>query len=400
MPNYSAIDNESIKLPDLSLGKEWALLELLTLGLDSSVEQKMFAELISSQDLDWQELLVQASRHKVTNLLALAITNQDYAEIIPRDIKQQLETALLFSRHKIKIYRQAAARIIQAFDNSNIRHVVTKGMAFESTLYRGNGSRMMSDIDFMILPQDRELVRETLAALGYQMGTYEAQTNTIGPHSREMMIKYQLNPDHLPSHILLCDDVITPFIEVDIANSLTWTLCPFKIPVEVALDNIIYQSIPEIEDIRLPSFTPQFQFIFTILHLFKEAWIEITLDMKGKDVTLSKFGDVVRIWRRHQTRLQTEEFSDILNKFELIQPVVWVLEHLDRTLQTNIVSSLGLENRVTEEWLASAGSHKDKPRYWQGTMRERLYCQDRRQLFRYTSKPDCLTHFSSPEIPT
>ena len=377
-----ASEYESMKLPDLVFGKEWALLELLTLGLYSANERKMFAELISDQDLDWQKLLQQAARHKLSSLLAFSVTHNYYSEVIPSEPNKQLETILFFNRHKINLYRRKAAEIIRALTKNKIKFVGTKGISLESTLYQGNGSRIMSDIDFMILPQDRKTVSQILANLGYQMGTFEQQTGKIRSHSREMMINYKLNPDHLPAHILLIDDVITPFIEVDIANSLTWTLCPFQIPVEIALENIVYQSIPEIKDVKLPSFAPQFQFIFTILHLFKEAWIELTLDMNGKDVALSKFSDVVRIWRTHQNKLQNEEFVKILEDFDLTQPVVWVLEHLDRTLQTNIVTSLGLKGRVTEKWLSSAASSNRKARQWRGTMRERLVAQDRRQLFR------------------
>ena len=377
-----ALDHESIKLPDLAFGKEWALLELLTLGLDSSVEREMFADLINSPDLDWQELLAQATRHKITNLLSASIIVNNLSEVVPPNIRQKLANVLLFNRHKIQIYRREAAKITEAFNQRNIRFVGTKGISVESTLYQGNGSRTMSDIDLMILHQEREPVVQALSQLGYQMGTYSKTNNKITPHSREMMIKYKLSPDHLPSHVLLIDDVITPFVEVDLANSLTWTSSPWQIPVEVALENILVQSIPEFEDIKLPVFSPQFQFIFTILHLFKEAWIELTLNMNGKDVTLSKFSDVVRIWRRHQAVLEGDSLNMLLEEFDLIQPVAWVLEHLDRTLQTKIISSLGLAGRVTEEWLKSAASSNGQVRQWQGTMRERLVCRNRHQLFK------------------
>lgn len=383
MDNFKlASEYKSVKLPDLAFGKEWAILELVTLGLYSASEQKMFAELITFKDLDCQKLLQQATRHKISALLAFFITTNNYSEVIPSELKQQLETILFFNRHKINLYRSKAAEIVRALTKNKIKFVGTKGITLESTVYQSNGSRIMSDIDFMILPQDRKVVSQTLANLGYQMGTCEQQTGKIKPHSREIIINYKLNPDHLPTHISLIDDVIFPFIEVDIANSLTWTLCPFQIPTEIALENIVYQSIPKIKDVKLPSFIPQFQFIFTILHLFKEAWIELTLDINGKDVSLSKFGDVVRIWRVHQNELQNEEFVKILEEFNLILPVVWVLEHLDRTLQTNIVSSLSLEGRVTEKWLSSAASSTRKARQWRGTMRERLVTQNRRQLFR------------------
>lgn len=375
---------ESIKLPDLALGKEWTILELVTLGLYSSGERELFAELINSPNLDWQELVAQAKRHKILSILAYYCLSEKFIKIIPQNILSQVEfpKILFINKHKISLYRKEAARIITAFKRQNIRFVGTKGISLESTVYPSQGIRTMSDMDFMILPGDRKIVRKTLFELGYSMGTFDYETGKIKPHSRELMIKYKLSPDHLPSHILLTGSIIVPFIEVDIANSLTWTSCPFQIPVELALENIIYQSLLGSEDIQLPIFSSQFQFIFTILHLFKEAWIEITLDMNGKDVSLSKFSDVVRIWRTYKNQLQNQEFVAILEQWSIVEPVLWVLEHLDRTFQTNIVSDLGLEGRVTEEWLSSASANNRISRQWHGTMRERLFSRDRHQLFK------------------
>ncbi|ELS02520.1 hypothetical protein Xen7305DRAFT_00022340 [Xenococcus sp. PCC 7305] len=375
---------ESIKLPDLALGKEWAILELVTLGLYEAAEQEMFADLINSSNLNWQQLLAQAKRHKILSILVYYCLSEKFVKIIPQNILSQVELPKILSinKHKIALYRQEAARIITTFERKNVRFVATKGIALESTVYPSQGIRTMSDMDFMISPQDREIVGKTLSDLGYSMGTFDYTTGKIKPHSRELMIKYRLSPDHLPSHVLLTDNIIIPFIEVDIANSLTWTSCPFQISVELALENIIYQSLLGRDDVQLPIFSPQFQFIFTILHLFKEAWIEITLEMKGKDVSLSKFSDVVRIWRTYKEQLQTQEFVAILEQWSIEKPVLWVLEHLDRTLQTNIVSDLDFEGRVTEEWLSSASASNGISRQWRGTMRERLFSRDRHKLFK------------------
>lgn len=370
----------SIQKTNLKPNREWAVLELLTLGLNSRENRDIFSELLAANPLNWQEILHQAKRHKLLPLLAFSTTSGEFADRVPRAVKQQLRTVLFQNRFKTAFYRQEAARIISAFNQHGIRFVVTKGMSLESTLYDGNGSRAFSDIDWMILPQFREAASLALSDLGYEMGTFDAKTNQIVPHRRETLIKYRLNPDHLPSHVRLTDDVIIRSIEVDVANSLTWTHSPFQVPIEVALADIIEQPIPGISQVQLPCFIPNFQFIFTILHLFKEAWIEITIDM-GKDVTLSKFADVIRLWNAYREVLQTDDFVSTLEEFKIVDPVLWVLEHLDRTLGTEIVASLGLEGRVTEEWLSSAGSKDGKVRFWQGTMRDRLYCKDRRQLF-------------------
>ena len=98
-------------------------------------------------------------------------------------------------------------------------------------------------------------------------------------------------------------------------------------------------------------------------------------------MNLRKFADVMRLWQRHRAELQGGELRQLLEDYDLMLPVLWVLEHLDRSFgagfetgfETGIVASLGLSGRVTEDWLASTGSARGGVQFWSGTMRERLY---------------------------
>lgn len=363
---------------------EWQLLELLCLGPRTLREQEMLEELVRSDCLDWGILLEQALRQKMLPLLAFELTSSQIGEFIPQRVRMHLRTVLDLSRHEIVIFRREAATIVNALDKQGVRCVGTKGIAFESTLYEGNGSRYMADIDFMISFEARDIVTPIMSDFGYETGIFDWQTGKIKPYSRKDIITYQLNPDHLPVFAKLTEDPVIRCVHVDFANSLTWTRSPFDIPVEIALAEISYQPIPNCPDIEMPHFTPIFQFIFTILHLFREAWFEKWLDWE-QDVNLIKFGDVVRLWRNNQKILNSEQFVRVLEEFEIMDPVLWVLEHLDRILSVNIVSTLGLEGQVSEDWLASAYAPGGKLRKWKGTMRERLYCTDRRKLFVNTS---------------
>jgi hypothetical protein len=368
---------------DFSLESE--LLELLALGIDTYNEE-ILIELIKSGSLHWGELLEQSIRHKILPLLAFSATNDKCADAVPFFVLQHLQTVLDLNRHKINILRREAVKLIKAFNEQNIRFVCTKGITLESTLYQGNGSRYLLDIDFMISPEFRHFVISAINKLGYQIGEFDWQTKTVRSNSRETMTIYNLNPDHLPHSILLTKDPVVPFVDIDFANSLTWTHSPFEIPIDVALSEIIFQPIPDNFDVLMPRFNSTYQFIFTILHLFREAWIFREAWVKSflgweSDVTLSKFADVIRLWRAYEKELNTPEFIQLLEKYQIIDPILWVLEHTDRTFHTGIVPALGLEGRVTEEWLHSAGGVGGKRVQWKGTMRERLHCKDRRQLF-------------------
>ena len=78
-------------LPDLEFGPEWALLELLCLGLTEPEQQQMFEDLIRSGDLNWGELMEQALRHKMLSMLALYVTSDDFHETIPEYVQSPLK---------------------------------------------------------------------------------------------------------------------------------------------------------------------------------------------------------------------------------------------------------------------------------------------------------------------
>lgn len=330
--------------------------------------------------MHWGEFVEQALRNKILPMLAVRVTDDKYRRMVPRFVKSHLRTVLDYNRRKTVIFRDAAAELVKVLDEQGVKFVGTKGIAFEGTLYEGNGSRNFNlDIDFMIAPRDREVVADTMSQLGYRAGWFNWRTGRIEEHSRKQMLIYKLNPDHIPQLTKLTGDPIVKAVSVDFANSLTWTGSSFDVPIDTALHTIQRQPILGCPDVQLPIFTPFFQFVFTILHLFREAWFERWWDAEN-DVNLSKFADVVRLWQVYRNELASRNAIQKIDELEITQPVLWVLEHLDRTLNTNIVSTLGMKDQVNEEWLTSLHKTGGDLGQWKGTMRERLHCKERKIL--------------------
>ena len=100
--------------------------------------------------MDWGELLEQALRHKMVPMLAHHVVSAGLRFDVPTSIYQHLESALEWNRCQIEVFRRETVRVAQALAGGAIHFVVTKGMAFESTLYCSLGTRYMNDIDFMI----------------------------------------------------------------------------------------------------------------------------------------------------------------------------------------------------------------------------------------------------------
>ena len=360
-------------LPDQSLGTEWTILELLAWGVVDDAERQMVRDLVLSDDLDWGELLEQALRHKMLPMLAHDVISADLRFEIPTAIYQHLESALEWNRCQIEVFRRETVRVAHGLAGRGIPFVVTKGMAFESTLYGGLGTRYMNDIDFMIAPRDRETVMSVMQELGFRPFFEWAKD----PRREE--ISSRLNPDHLPKLARNIDQPGTRIINLDVANSLTWTKSPFEVPVEEALQDPVAQPVPGMPGASLPCFRPMYQFLFTVLHLFREAWLQKFVDF-GNDVGLMKFGDVIRLIHRNRSELTDGELLRIMEGHSATHPVAWVLRHMDETFQTRTLDLFALEKHGDEELLASQMQSSAYVHASGQSMRERLQSKNRRSL--------------------
>lgn len=357
-------------LPDRSLGSEWTILELLARGVVDDLERQMVSDLLLADTLDWGELLEQALRHHMVPMLAHHIIPAGLRFDVPTSIYQHLESALEWNRWQIELFRSEAARVAQGLAGRGIRFVVTKGMAFESTLYGSLGTRHMKDIDFMIAPRDREAVLSVMHELGFRPFFDWAKD----PRREE--ISSRLNPDHLPKLARAIDQPGTRTIMVDVANSLTWTRSPFDVPVEEALQDSIEQPVPGMPGVGLPCFRPMYQFLFTVLHLFREAWLQKFVDF-GNDVSLMKFADVIRLLDRNRNALTDGELRRNMEAHNVTHAVAWVLHQLDETFQTHTLELLALEKHGDETLLASQMQSSGYVRAWGQSMRERLQSKAR-----------------------
>jgi Uncharacterised nucleotidyltransferase len=371
------------RLPDQPLGPEWTILELLARGFVDDPERQLARDLLLAETLNWGELLEQALRHKMLPMLGDHIISAGLRFDVPTTIYQHLESALEWNRWKIEVFRREAVRVAHGLAGRGIHFVVTKGMAFESTLYGSLGTRYMNDIDFMIAPRDREAVLSVIQELGFRRFFEWAKD----PRREE--IASRLNPDHLPK---LARDIDQPgirTIEVDIANSLTWTRSPFDVPVEEALEHTVEQPVPGMPAVSLPCFRPVYQFLFTVLHLFREAWLQKFVEV-GSDVGLMKFGDVIRLVDRDSDELTDGELLRTMEAHGVTDAVAWVLRHLDETFRTHTVELFALAKHGNEELLAGQMSSSGYVRALGQSMRERL-----QRKTRGSSRPVAPAHSGS-----
>jgi hypothetical protein len=362
------IDQRASSEPDL--GPEWTALEILAGRPAPMDESDRLPRLLRSSELRMGELVEQAMRQKLVYRLAAYLESSDAADIGDAPLRESLGMLLRANQHRTMLLRDAAALVANALRERGVRFACTKGIIFESALYGADGSRAMRDVDFMIRPEDRPIVVELMTELGFRPGRYNSQRRTIELDRRTELL-YRLNPDHLPHFSRLNDDLVLPCVMVDFANSFTWTNSSWQIPMDRCLAELRQHPIPN-RSLELPRLAPAFELLFTILHVFREAWLQQT-EGAALEVDLARFADVLRCFTAQREEITRGEFGPLVDEFGFKEPVLWVLEHLDRTLGTEVVPSLGWEGLASEEWLASARAPGGRRLRWRGTMRQRLH---------------------------
>ncbi|MEO1087338.1 MAG: nucleotidyltransferase family protein, partial [Acidobacteriota bacterium] len=178
--------------PDLKFGPEWAVLELLCVGLDAPDRRARFEELVTSGELHWGELLEQAIRNKMEAMLAYHLLPAHLVGAVPDRLFKHLCGVYDANLYRRKPWYETVHRVVAALEAKDIPVAGRKQVTFEGSLYAGNGSRRLGDIDLLILPRDMEAVAEILGDLGFQAAYYDWTTEELVPIPRRDMMIYRL----------------------------------------------------------------------------------------------------------------------------------------------------------------------------------------------------------------
>ncbi|MEM7626105.1 MAG: nucleotidyltransferase family protein [Planctomycetota bacterium] len=362
---------------DLSLGKEWAVLEAIAAGPEQ-LENSVFLDTVFASEIDWEEIVFQARRHKVLNLLGKEVLARPAIHFPPESLGLFREQ-LRLSQQKIRTYRLEAARIAESFDNHGLVICGTKGIVFEGSYYDGGGSRSLNDMDFIIKPESADAAKALMESQGYCEGEYNAGSESIIPLDRKQKIAYKLSPDHLPPLVKIVEEDRRIGVVVDFAFTLSWWGAPYRVLINDVIDELYLYQFPDTRKLSIHRMSFRYEFLAAVLHLFREAWFEHSRSF-GLDVTLAKFGDILRMWRRVDDR-RIRELREVVDRYDLAKPVAWVMEHVDRLFFTDATSQLGLTSVADPVFLNSAHEYSGGTCRWIGTMRQRLYCKNRAALF-------------------
>lgn len=356
-------------------GAEWIILEKIAKGNKEDVET--VKELLNCS-IDWGELIEQAMSHKIFPMVADFFINNNLFEYIPPFVNQYFRVFLDVNKEKVKKIKEETIKITEKLKSENIPFVATKGVVLDNELYENLGYRFLSDADFIVKPEYKKEVMDSLKELGFKIGTVDWLTNSIKELSREEYLVYMNTPDKLPEFVKEIDDEIVKYVSIGFVTSLTWRKCEYNVEIDEAFKNIREVEIG-IEDEKIPVLNIVYHYVYIILHLYKHAWLEY-LSRWNNDVNLAKFSDVYRYYQKYKEIID-KELPNIMKKHNIEKPIAWTLYHTDEIFGSSILKNIGYDNFLNDEYLHSAGDKKGNIRIWKGNMRERLQSKKRKDLF-------------------
>jgi hypothetical protein len=347
------------------------LLELISIS--DGIGSPEFAAAVEQAraGVDPDVLVARAIQHTLAPALADFIVAADLPDLVPGDTRRQLTGMLQLNAYRTDMMVAEAQRVVAEFDRRGLRVACTKGVVLQSTVYDGR-IRYFGDVDLMIHPDDTAATTEILTGLGYSPGVqYDHRSQSLVPLPRETVLMYRLYPDHLPHFTRLLDDAPFPYYMVDVAYSLTWYGSVWQIPMDEVMDGIERVPVkPGRSTDTLPAPAAPYRFLFLALHLFREGWFERTV--RGGDVRLTQFADIVRQWRRLAPADQ-DHVRSLVKRYELGPALAWVCHHVDAVFGTALLAEHGdLDQFADPAWLGSVAGSDGGHLAWHGDMRRRL----------------------------
>ncbi len=257
-------------LPNSSV--ETQLLLVCARSLLHPDSEAAMALLQQNPNIDWSQLLEQASHHKLLPLLGKTLQSVEPA-LIPVAASQQLQ-ALIFQNtvHTLELTAELL-RLLKIFKTRNIPVIPFKGPTLEAWAYGEVALRTCNDLDFLLQPADYLRLKTILAEAGYraQDNWFMDAAGEVAYHT--MMGEYVL--EH--THKKICLD-----IHVRLA-----AIYPFFLPTDFSA---FWQRLQPVKLGEQEVFTlcPADMLIYLCVHGSRDRW-----------ETLSAICDVAALVHRH-----------------------------------------------------------------------------------------------------
>ena len=157
---------------------------LLALVREDGADWPMAAEEL--QTIDWEHLLLEADKHRVTPLLYHRLLTAGQLDRLPGDVTQALHRAFHAQWGKNLVRLRTLEHVLGLLAASGIRPIALKGAGLVLTVYDEPAVRPIGDIDLLVAPEEfRPALQQLVRAGGHVThgepfdGAYEVVTHHV-----------------------------------------------------------------------------------------------------------------------------------------------------------------------------------------------------------------------------
>lgn len=185
-------------------------------------------EMMAASPSEWSELLAVASVEGMDGLLHNWLSHEGFITAVPPELRDRLRRIKTHRLLDYQIKLGATEELLRLTEQAGLSLMVLQGMAIADELYTP-GSRPLSDIDFLVRPEEFDRTEQLLIKLGYAMASryppvFARNGVTIDLH-RHLAYLSRVEPATTPLRIneemVWADAVTRPF-----GRATAWMLSP------------------------------------------------------------------------------------------------------------------------------------------------------------------------------
>ncbi|MEN7365771.1 nucleotidyltransferase domain-containing protein [Bacillus safensis] len=361
-------------LDQSTLSNEQRLL-LLSSRIQLNEQEEESIRALLKDGIDMPKLIGLASRHKVLQLMTPHLIRLDDEKNITTTYKFLLHYHYIGNRQKNVERFKEFKRLLQTFRNAKLKAVPLKGAILTPLVYQDYGLRMMSDLDFLIHPDDRKNASSLLKKEGFIIGKYDWAADQEIPIEREEEMMWRINAGNLYSHIKRSGEDFLKVHRVDFSYDveLKKNYEATNALLDAAEEKPFFQT-----DVYL--LQPLDFLIHLAFHLYKEA-TNVQYVYLHADLNLIKFCDVREyvMFAEEHNQLDWHALQERAKELGAEKALFYTFTFLDLLYQTNYIDELKQLDMSDQSFLEAYGENDfGSSKIWKKSFIERFFSLDNR----------------------
>lgn len=124
-------------------------------------------QLSSATEIEWSSSISELYLHRLAPLIFYTLNKYHLTDVVPQSKLTALKAVYHQTLKQNQLHLKTLGRLLKAMQVRQLHPVIWKGIALADSFYPDIGTRPMSDLDFAVLPPEKEQVSAVFQALGF-----------------------------------------------------------------------------------------------------------------------------------------------------------------------------------------------------------------------------------------